>query len=63
MLADVRAFVEDQGTDYSNEHGTIDAGHDWPHPRTFVHVISKRMKGDKASHSKSIYLFSNASGL
>ena len=86
MLAGVRAFVEDQGTDYDyiDEHGTIDADHgrveerpyrvhdvpqylidvhDWPHPKAFVHVVSKRMKGDKASHSERIYLFSKASGL
>ncbi len=27
MLADVRAFVEDEGTEYIDKHDTIDADH------------------------------------
>ncbi len=79
MLADVRAFVEDQDTDYIDEYETIDADHgrveersyrvydvpqyltdihNWPHPKAFVHVVSKRTVGDKSSQSERLYLFS-----
>jgi predicted transposase YbfD/YdcC len=32
--------------------------HQWPHLKAFVHVVSKRSVGDKASHSERIYLLS-----
>ena len=32
--------------------------HDWLHLQAFVHVISKRTTGDKASHSEQLYLLS-----
>ena len=79
MLADVRAFVEDQDTGYIDKYDTIDADHgrveersyqvyhvpeylidthNWLHLQSFVHVVSKRTKGDKTSHSEWLYLLS-----
>ena len=32
--------------------------HSWPHLQAFVHVVSKRITGDKTSHSERLYLLS-----
>ncbi len=32
--------------------------HDWPHLKAFVHVVSKRTKGEKVSQSERLYLLS-----
>ena len=32
--------------------------HDWPHLKAFVHVVTKRTTGEKASHSERLYLLS-----
>lgn len=79
MLADVRAFVEDQDTDCIDKYETVDADHgrieersyciydvprylvdvhDWPHLKAFVHVVSTRTTGEKASQSERLYLLS-----
>ncbi len=68
MKADVRAFIDDQETDYIVETRCtrvctapkhLDDTHKWPSLKAFVHAISTRELSGKARQSERVCLMSN----